>query len=171
MTSKPPSALHTRAMAVLDNTGIIMGTAMGIAMEDVMAGLAEKLGQAMSAIGGAVAGALGGKPVPAPAPDLAALPPAVRRDLLKAVTTTRTEFKVDTSRRDAAAARLTDAYARTVLSAAESHLVGLPALDANLSDEQLAGIIAVVLGNDARWGAYMQAIGPVMTEITAEAGG
>lgn len=169
MTAKPPSADRARAMTILENTGLVMGITMGIAMEQALSGLATQLAQAMSAIGGAVAGALGGTGATA-APKLDALPPALQRDLLKAVTDARTGMKMNTAQRDAAAARLTDDKARAVIAAAGKHLVGLPALDAPLTDEQLAALVAAGLANDPRLSAHMQEIMPIMASITAEPG-
>jgi hypothetical protein len=167
MTNKSPlgpaAADHARAMAALENTGLVVGTGMALAMEEAMQGLAQELGKVMTAVGGALAGALGGT---AGSP-LAKLPEPARRDLLAAVANVRGEMKMDAQRRDAAAARLTPALAAEVLAAAREHLAGLPDVSAPLSDEQLAGYVGLGAAGDERWSAYMSRIMPVMQQITA----
>lgn len=144
------------AMKAMENTGLILGMQVAMAFEQT---LKETLVPMLESMAGAIAEAFGGK---------GPLPPKATKaqtDLRAAVTKMRSEFKMDTDRRDAAAKRLKPDSAAQVLKAAEAHLQGLPDIRSELTDDQVAGYLALMISEDARMAAWVQAVMPVMQSL------
>lgn len=149
------------AMTALENTGLVLGVQMSMAMEQVFKQLAEQM---TAAVAGAIAAAIG-----APAHAAKALPPevvAARTGLAEAVARMRQGMTMDTARRDAAAANLTDQHAEAIVRGAAEHLAGLPPMTGPLSDAQCADYLALAITEDPRWAAWMGVVMPIMQTIT-----
>ena len=159
-TSKPAAGGDSaRAMRAMENTGLVLGMQMSMAFEQVFK---DTLAPMLESFAGAIAQAFGGEAKPAP---LAPKAEKTRKDLAAAVTKMRSEFKMDVARRDAAAARLTPVQAKEVLDTAKKKLAGFPGMCGDLTDEQLAGYVSLAITSDARFGAWVQTVMPIMQSL------
>ncbi|MGH7133797.1 MAG: hypothetical protein ACREJO_17855 [Phycisphaerales bacterium] len=158
--SKPAAGGDSaRAMHAMENTGLVLGMQVSMAFEQT---LKDTLVPMLDSFSSAIAQAFGGESKIAPLPPKAE---KTRKDLAAAVTKMRGEFKMDTARRDAAAARLTPAQAKEVLESAKKNLAGFPDISGDLTDEQMAGYVTLAITSDPRFTAWVQTVMPIMQSL------